>query len=160
MLIVTAKEDPPSIICALQHGVLLALRRAVGRPGRGVALEHDVFLGADVLPDGALIAITTADAYHLGVLSSRVHVTWALAMGGRLEDRPRYNSTRCFEPFPFPTATEEQAEVIRSLAEEIDGIPGNRDRKPGPPRRGSTTTAESEPSSPATGNQPSRTAKI
>ena len=37
------------------------------------------------------------------------------------------------------------------LAEEIDGIPGNRDRKPGPPRRGSTTTAESEPSSPATG---------
>ena len=39
-----------------------------------------------------------------GVLSSRIHVTWALAAGGRLGvgNDPRYNKTVCFETFPFP----------------------------------------------------------
>ena len=43
-------------------------------------------------------------AAMLGVLSSRVHVAWALAAGGRLGvgNDPRYNKTRCFETFPFP----------------------------------------------------------
>ena len=63
------------------------------------------FLDASVLPDHMLIAIASADAAHLGVLSSQVHVEWALATGGTLEDRPRYNKSRCFETFPFPTKT-------------------------------------------------------
>ena len=53
-----------------------------------------------------IVVIALDCAFHLGVLSSRVHVTWALAAGGTLEDRPRYNKTRCFEPFPFPAATD------------------------------------------------------
>src|SRR5690606_35453149 len=40
--------------------------------------------------------------------------------GGTLEDRPRYNKTRCFEPFPFPAATPEQREKIRRLGEALD----------------------------------------
>ena len=79
-----------------------------------------VFLDATVFPDGALIATNLEDAFHLGVLSSRIHVTYALAAGGTLEDRPRYQATRCFDPFPFPAATEKQAARIRALAEEID----------------------------------------
>jgi hypothetical protein len=67
-----------------------------------------------------LIAIASSDAFHLGVMSSRVHVTWTLASGGVLEDRPRYNKTRCFEPFPFPEATEAQKAAIRDLAERLD----------------------------------------
>ncbi len=78
------------------------------------------FLSADVLPDDALIAIALDDAYTLGVLSSRVHVAWALAQGGTLEDRPRYLKSRCFETFPFPDATDAQAAAIRDLAESID----------------------------------------
>jgi hypothetical protein len=64
--------------------------------------------------------IASDDAYLLGVLSSRIHVTWALAAGGTLEDRPRYNKTRCFEPFPFPDAPEFSRARIRSLAEQLD----------------------------------------
>ncbi|HEY0466965.1 MAG TPA: DNA methyltransferase, partial [Polyangiaceae bacterium] len=60
------------------------------------------FLGAEVAPDNMLVCIATENAIHLGVLSSKVHVIWALAAGGTLEDRPRYNKSRCFEPFPFP----------------------------------------------------------
>jgi hypothetical protein len=64
-----------------------------------------VFLDKSILPDNALVNIALDDAYALGVLSSRIHVDWALATGGTLEDRPRYNKTRCFETFPFPAAT-------------------------------------------------------
>mgnify|MGYP005806430533 CR=1 FL=1 len=78
------------------------------------------FLDGTTVPDNMLIAIASADAFHLGVLSSRIHVVWALAAGGLLEDRPRYNKTRCFDPFPFPVATEAQTARIRDLAEEID----------------------------------------
>jgi hypothetical protein len=47
-------------------------------------------------------------------------VAWALATGSTLEDRPVYVKTSCFEPFPFPTATPEQATRIRDLAEQLD----------------------------------------
>ncbi|MBD1943587.1 DUF559 domain-containing protein [Coleofasciculus sp. FACHB-712] len=79
-----------------------------------------VFLAHDVVPDNMLIAIALDDAYFLGVLSSKIHVTWALAAGGTLEDRPRYNKTRCFDPFPFPEPTLELKQKIRELGERLD----------------------------------------
>lgn len=83
-----------------------------------------VFIDGDVLPDQKIRAITTGDALHLGVLSSQAHVIWSLATGGTLEDRPVYNTTRCFEPFPFPDAdtglTLALADRIRQLAEQLD----------------------------------------
>ncbi|MDD3546492.1 MAG: class I SAM-dependent DNA methyltransferase, partial [Kiritimatiellae bacterium] len=80
------------------------------------------FLDATVLPDNMLVCIAHDDAYVLGVLSSRIHVTWALAAGGRLGvgNDPRYNKSRCFETFPFPDATEEQKARIREIAERLD----------------------------------------
>lgn len=81
-----------------------------------------VFLPETVAPDNMLVNIATDDAAVLGVLSSRVHVAWALAAGGRLGvgNDPRYNKTRCFETFPFPDSTPEQQDKIRAKAEEID----------------------------------------
>src|ERR1039458_5483116 len=64
-----------------------------------------VFLDASILPDNMLVNVASSDAFVLGILSSHIHVTWALAAGGTLEDRPRYNKTRCFELFPFPDAS-------------------------------------------------------
>jgi hypothetical protein len=43
-----------------------------------------------------------------------------LTTGGTLEDRPRYNKTACFDPFPFPTATNAQKQKIRELGEALD----------------------------------------
>jgi hypothetical protein len=91
-----------------------------------VTSKHRVFqfLDQDVLADDALICIASTDPSHLGILSSQAHVEWALATGGTLEDRPRYNKSRCFETFPFPAEdtglTPELAERIRRLAEQID----------------------------------------
>ena len=85
-------------------------------------MKHRVFgvMPAGTAPDSTLVTFGLDNAAILGVLSSRVHVAWALAAGGTLEDRPRYNKTRCFETFPFPTLTDSQSKVIRDLAERID----------------------------------------
>ncbi|WP_028456211.1 class I SAM-dependent DNA methyltransferase [Chitinilyticum litopenaei] len=79
-----------------------------------------VFVDAQDICDSTTVMFALPDAFHLGILSSRVHVAWALAAGGTLEDRPRYNKSRCFEPFPFPAATLEQQARIRELAEALD----------------------------------------
>lgn len=80
------------------------------------------FLDASILPDNMLINIASDDAAILGVLSSRVHVAWALAAGGRLGvgNDPRYNKTRCFETFPFPEGSPEHQAKICVIAERLD----------------------------------------
>jgi hypothetical protein len=79
-----------------------------------------VFLDAEVLPDNKLVNFALADAFHLGVLSSKAHTTWALEIGSTLEDRPVYVKTVCFDPFPFPDCTNQQKQTIRDLAEGLD----------------------------------------
>ena len=61
-----------------------------------------VWLPVTVAPEHRLIVVPTDEEALFGILSSRFHVAWALAKGGTLEDRPVYNTTQCFETFPFP----------------------------------------------------------
>ena len=84
--------------------------------------KHRVFqfLDASILPDNMLVAIGSDDAFVLGVLASMVHVIWTGAQGGTLEDRPRYTKSKCFDPFPFPTAGQQQKQRVRACAEELD----------------------------------------
>lgn len=86
--------------------------------------KHRVFqfLDASILPDNMLVAVGLSDAFHLGVLSSRFHVLWSLHQGATLEDRPRYSKSRCFDPFPFPDASEAQKQAIRRPAEALDAL--------------------------------------
>lgn len=80
------------------------------------------FLDGATVPDNKLIAIASADAFHLGVLSSRLHESWALAAGSwmGIGNDPVYAKSRCFDPFPFPDAAPAQKQVIRELAERLD----------------------------------------
>ncbi len=88
--------------------------------------KHRVFqfLDASILPDNMLIAVALSDAFHLGVLSSRIHCVWALQSGGWLGigNDPRYSKSRCFDPFPFPEITEAQKQMIREAAEVLDAL--------------------------------------
>ncbi len=85
--------------------------------------KHRVFtfLDKSIIPDGKLVVITLQDAYFLGILSSRVHVQWALAAGGRLGvgNDPVYVKTACFDKFPFPDSTGQEMR-IRELGEALD----------------------------------------
>ncbi len=104
------------------------IRRAMVGLGRFIGTtetsKHRVFqfISGAILPDHMIIVIASQDALHLGVLSCRIHVVYSVAAGGRLGvgNDPRYNKTRCFDPFPFPLCNEADKERIRGLAEEID----------------------------------------
>ena len=78
------------------------------------------FMDATELPEHKLVVVGSGDAFHLGVLSSRIHILFALSRGALLEDRPVYPKTECFDPFPFPACDEAQKSRIRALAEELD----------------------------------------
>lgn len=88
------------------------------------------FLDASIRPDNMLINVGLPSAEHLAVLSSRLHVRWALAMGGWLGvgNDPRYSKSRTFDPFPFPLALDPtandplhaQQDRLRELGERLD----------------------------------------
>ncbi len=79
-----------------------------------------VFLASDTVADSTTVLFALDDDVALSVLSSRFHVAWALSAGGTLEDRPRYNKSLCFDPFPFPDPTEAHKARLRSLGEQLD----------------------------------------
>jgi hypothetical protein len=87
-----------------------------------VIAKHRVFqfIDDDILPDVRLVCFASDDSYVLGILSSQAHLSWALATGATLEDRPTYITSRCFDPFPLPAADDIQAQRIRAIAEELD----------------------------------------
>lgn len=86
--------------------------------------KHRVFqfLDAAIAPDNMLVVVASSDALHLGILSSRIHASWALRSGGRqgVGNDPRYSKSRCFDPFPFPDASDQQKSTIRSITEDLD----------------------------------------
>ncbi len=87
------------------------------------------------MPDNTLIVIARDDDTTFGILSSRLHVAWALAVGGTLEDRPRYNPTQCFHTLPFPEGltpnlkpadyTNPHAEKIAAAAKRLNDLRTN-----------------------------------
>ncbi|PJF08401.1 DNA methyltransferase [Pseudorhodobacter sp. MZDSW-24AT] len=79
-----------------------------------------VFTPAKTIADSTTVMFALDDALAMSVLSSRYHVVWALGAGGTLEDRPRYNKSLCFDPFPFPDPTDAQKTYLRSLGEQLD----------------------------------------
>ena len=89
-------EPRPAMRKAL-HG----LKRYLATP---CVSKHRIFawMEGEVLPDHALIAFATdADAWF-GLLQSRIHEIWTLAICSALEDRPRYTPNTTFETFPLP----------------------------------------------------------
>jgi hypothetical protein len=95
--------------------------------------KHRVFqfLDIGIVPDHMLIAVGSADSYHLGILSSRIHACWALRAGGWLGvgNDPRYSKSKIFDPFPFPSPSELLKAQIRTIAEELDAFRKQRQKE-------------------------------
>ena len=86
--------------------------------------KHRLFVWLDpiVQPDKTIYTFARSDDYFFGVLHSRLHEVWALCLGTRLETRPRYTPTTCFETFPFLEPTDEQREGIAAAAKDLDSL--------------------------------------
>jgi hypothetical protein len=96
-------------------------------------MRHRIFqfLDASILPDNKIIVIPSADGSDLGVLSSRIHVIWAIRAGGWLGmgNDPVYVKSKVFDPFPFPTSSEPLNAQIRMAAEELDAFRKQRQQE-------------------------------
>ena len=103
-------------------------RQALGRLSRFISTSrtarHRVFqfLEAEALPETKILIFALDDAFHLGVLSSRLHVCFANLTGGWLGvgNDSTYNHSVCFDCFVFPNAVDSQKTSIRELAESLD----------------------------------------
>src|SRR5208283_5893179 len=83
------------------------------------------WVSPEFLCDSALVVYARSDDYSLGVLHSRLHEVWALKLGTRLETRPRYTPTTCFETFPLPKPTPDQEKAVADAAKELDALRNN-----------------------------------
>lgn len=81
-----------------------------------------VWVAAGTICNQGTLVFARDDDYTFGVLHSRVHEVWALALGTQLETRPRYTPTTTFETFPFPRPTGGQREAIAAAAQELDRL--------------------------------------
>jgi hypothetical protein len=94
--------------------------------------KHRMFVWLDTvsLPANVVIVFGRSDDYFLGLLHCRFHDVWALKQGTRLETRPRYTPTSCFETYPFPRPTPAQEAAIAASAKELNDL---RERWLNPP---------------------------
>lgn len=116
---IVAPDDDDSGKWWLFQNAGSAMRVALSNCGRYIATarhsKHRTFVWVDssVLPDSSTVVFALDDDYDFGILQSKVHVVWALATGSRLESRPRYTHTHCFERFPFPRADDSLRDAVR-----------------------------------------------
>ena len=84
--------------------------------------KHRIFMFLDksILPDAKIISVAHDDAWILGIVSSKAHLTWSLRTGAYLEDRPNYNNSDCFDKFPFPDCSQARQATIRLTADRLD----------------------------------------
>jgi len=102
------------------------LKRYIATP---VVSKYRIFVWLDstVLPDAKVMVFAREDDYFFGILHARPHEIWALANGARhgVGNDPTYNSTTCFETYPFPWSPgqepvgDSRVEAITQAAREL-----------------------------------------
>jgi hypothetical protein len=65
-----------------------------------------------VIQTTSVVALNSYAAFAL--LQSDLHNVWALEYGNKLETRPQYTTSDCFETFPFPSSLDNLFEVGQS----------------------------------------------
>lgn len=77
------------------------------------------FMTPDILCSNLVKIIPNATLYHLGVLTSNVHMAWMRAVCGRLKSDYRYSKDVVYNNFPWPTPTDAQKAKIEQTAQAI-----------------------------------------
>lgn len=83
------------------------MRSAVADLSRYIATcrtaSHRIFsfIPKEYLAESKVVVVSLSNALLLAILNSRVHVAFAVTTGGFLEDRPTYQHSETFYPFPF-----------------------------------------------------------
>ncbi|MCD4651618.1 MAG: N-6 DNA methylase, partial [Candidatus Cloacimonetes bacterium] len=65
----------------------------------------------EVIPNSAR-AVFDSEPYLFGVLSSKIHMAWVKAVGGRLRTDVRYSAGVCYNSFPLPPISDQRKQEI------------------------------------------------
>ena len=77
------------------------------------------YLSSDVIVTNKIYTLQDATFYHLGVLSSAMHMAWMRYTAGRLKSDYSYSNSIVYNNFPWPEATEAQKEAVAAAAEAV-----------------------------------------
>ncbi|GAA3722163.1 class I SAM-dependent DNA methyltransferase [Salinicoccus jeotgali] len=76
-------------------------------------------ISADTVISNRAYVIYDGDIFLLGVLMSRMHMTWVKAIGGRLKTDYNYSAGLCYNTFPFPKVSTVRLNKIREATLNI-----------------------------------------
>lgn len=94
----------------------IAIPKVSSQNRRYVPME---WLEPTIIAGDKLFMIENATLYHLGVLTSNVHMAWVRAIAGRLKSDYSYSNTIVYNNFPWPNSTDKQKERIEKTAQGI-----------------------------------------
>lgn len=89
---------------------------AVGRHGKRTLFT---WCNPSWIASDATVTIALDGDYHVGVLSSNIHVLWAGYRGSTIKDDPRYTHTTVFRSFPWPNPDHATRERIEASARRL-----------------------------------------
>lgn len=77
------------------------------------------FVDAHVISTNLNLIVPNAKMYHLGVLTSSMHMAWVRYVCGRLESRYRYSKDVVYNNYPWPEVTDVQRKKVEELAQKV-----------------------------------------
>jgi hypothetical protein len=83
--------------------------------------ERRQYITAQFLEQGAVVsdqafALYHAPAHFLAILSSRMHYSWGVTVGGKFKMDPRYSNTIVYNTFPLPSFSQADEAQLESHA--------------------------------------------
>lgn len=78
------------------------------------------FMRPSVVSANTNFVLPSSDRYHLGVLTSAMHMAWMRTVGGRLKSDYRYSRTLIYNTFVWPqTPTDKQKAKVEECAQAV-----------------------------------------
>lgn len=87
------------------------------------------YLNKDVIVTNRAHVILNAPVFIFGLISSRLHMIWTLAVAGKLETRINYSSSIVYNNFPVPNLSDKQKKMIENHVYEVLGARENYSEK-------------------------------
>jgi len=70
------------------------------------------FFNDDIVTGDSALVVYNAQSWLFAIITSRMHMAWVKAVGGKLETRYRYSAKLCYNTFPFPKISLKQKENL------------------------------------------------
>lgn len=77
------------------------------------------FLDSNSIVTNSAQVIYDPEPWIFGVITSKIHMAWVRAVGGRLKTDYRYSKKICYNTFPFPKISEQKKSVITQCVFKI-----------------------------------------